>query len=171
MDEHKDRAQAFSDRVNSFPGFVVVVVIAVAIVVALNRGGGGSDEAPAKAGSMTTAPAATAPSTATPASTGVSREDPEWKLAAIANGGDIALDDPSVDVFATRLDRLEARCLEDRSYLADMTVRAAELTSEASGAPAWLANTMNGVIGYIEGLSTPEHECQEDFARYVSDHA
>jgi hypothetical protein len=168
MDERKDRAQTFSDRVNSFPAFVVLVVIVVAVMVVLSSGGD-DDAAPVETNSVVT----TRPSDPTPTTSstlaGWTEDDIEWKLAAIDNGGDVALDDPTIDVFAIRLDRLEAVCLEDRTALGDMTTRVAEMVAEATDSPLWIANTMNGLIGFIEGVGAPEHDCIEDFARYISE--
>lgn len=113
------------------------------------------------ASAPTAKPAAPKPEpSATPA------RSPEMLLAIIQHGGGIQPSDPRVVPFAQQLDRLEAKCSEDRMKLADLTAGASKVMADR-GVTEPILNTVSGVATASEGLPA-EQACTDLFAAYAT---
>src|SRR5687767_3158567 len=67
-------------------------------------------------------------------SAGYTEGDVEYQLAVIDEAiapGDV--DDPTIDKYATALDKLQRKCKDERRRIADMAVRSTEILQEDTG--------------------------------------
>lgn len=110
------------------------------------------------------APRAAAPKPA-PTKPAAPERSPEVLLAMIQHALDLPPTDPRVRVFAQQLDRLEAKCTEDRGKLADLTAGANKIMADR-GVTEPILNTVSGVATATEGLPS-ERECADVFVAYA----
>jgi hypothetical protein len=92
-----------------------------------------------------------------------------YKLAVIHSSGYVSEDDPLVAAFATALDRLEAKCPEDRQMLADMGVRTQQLLTN-DGVNESLLEVFQNLLAMAiaaDGVLGPDG-CKEIFALYAT---
>lgn len=68
--------------------------------------------------------------TSTVGGSGWSESDVEYQLAVIDIGGFVSYDDPAIDLYASALNALEPKCIEDRRLIADQSVKAVQLLAD-----------------------------------------
>ena len=96
---------------------------------------------------------------------GYSEEDAEYKLAVTDKGGFVPTDDPSINAYANLLDRLDTKCEEGRSLIADQAFTAAQLLTD-DGISTTALQALRGMDGSIPSGSSG-FNCAEISAAWV----
>jgi len=140
---------------------------AVALAALTLAGCGGTNTpgpiatAPTDTAAVTTVPEASPDTTPAPAAPSVAE-----KLATLQKNSPVSADDPLVRKFDVALDALGKKCKDRRSSLADLTVRAQQILSDAS-----IEESLSSIISHVNG-SIPagigKQPCTSVFAAYVT---